>query len=149
MTSTATELNLLDTVTDLAGRSLTFNSSTLDADAELSRGEESFTVYAGVATAGDEIIKHTNFALTLVSLDCITNGVTTPTETINVVECTSAGVCSSSGLTASMTANLTLVTDDSPTDAVIDANDWWGIELTTLTTEGDLLHCTVEYTRDD
>jgi len=50
---------------------------------------------------------------------------------------------------ASMTTNLTLVTDDSPTDAAIDANDWWDLDMTTLTTEGDVLNCTVEYTRVD
>jgi len=111
---------------------------------------ESWIIYSGVATAGDDLLVHTNAAITLVSLDCTTTGATTPTETVTVVECTSAGAtCVSSGLVASMTTNLTLVTDDSPTDAAIDANDWWGLDMTTLTTEGDVLNCTVEYTRVD
>lgn len=138
---------------NIAGRSLTLTAATpdtLDADAELYTEEESWVIYAGVATAGDDLLVHTNSAITLVSLDCVTTGATTPTETVTVVECTSAGgSCVSAGLVASMTTNLTLVTDDTPTDAAIDANDWWGLDMTTLTTEGDILNCTVEFTRND
>ena len=137
-----------------ADRSLTTTAGAgtleIDADEETYRGEESWVIYSGVATAGDELLVHTNYAITLVSLDCVVTGSTTPTVTVNVVECTNAGAtCANSGLTASPAATTTLYTDDSPTDGAIDANDWWGLDLTTLTTEGDIMHCTVEYTRND
>lgn len=110
---------------------------------------ESWTWLDGVMTAGDDLLVHTNVAITLVSLDCTVTGATTPSVTISVQECASTGTtCVDSGLDATISAANTLATDDSPTDAAIDANDWWGLDLATLTTEGDVTHCTVEYTID-
>jgi hypothetical protein len=151
---TAQSIDGDDVATTIAGRSLTMDTAAtpdeIDADVELYTEEESWVIYSGVATAGDELLVHTNAAITLVSLDCVVTGATTPTVTVNIVECTNAGAtCANSGLTVSPAATTTLYTDDTPTDAAIDANDWWGLDMTTLTTEGDIMHCTVEYTRDD
>ena len=203
MTSTATELNLLDGITVLSGSNTgdeaaasltvsgivematqaeadagtdtlrTISPDTLDgfalstdlggtlgaptvvddshnhvqANIDALTHTEGFVVFDGVMAAGEEMLVHTNAALTLVSLDCTSNGGSTPTTTYTVVECASTGAtCVSSGLAASLSALNTLVTDDSPTDAAVDANDWWGLEATTLTTEPNIAHCTVEYT---
>lgn len=114
------------------------------------RDEVYFSWVDGVHTAGDDLLVKANGALTLVQLDCVVTGATTPSVTVNVVECTNAGAsCANSGLAATVSTTTTNVSDTTATDAAIDDGDWWGLDLTTLTTEGDVTHCTVEFTRDD
>jgi len=50
-----------------------------------------------------------------------------------------------------MTATTTLVPDTDFTggDSGIADEAFWGLDMTTLTTEADILHCTVEFTRND
>ncbi len=102
------------------------------------------------AIVGREYLVKANGGITLDELNCVATGATTPSgQVMTVVECTdSAASCIPSGLTAAVSALTTNVNDSTPTDAAIDDGDWWGLEVTSLTTAADSLHCTVFYTRD-
>ncbi len=132
-----------------AGRSLTLSGDSIEGDAELYTDSETFIIET--ATTADDLRVKASGAITLVQLDCVATGATTPSaQVMDVVECSSAaGSCASSGLTATVSALTTNVSDASPTDAAIDDGDWWGLDTTSLTTAADLIHCTVEFTRND
>ncbi len=132
-----------------AGRSLTKTGDSIAADAELYTDSETFIIET--ATTSDDLRVKATGAITLVQLDCVATGATTPSaQVMDVVECSSsAGSCVASGLTATVSALTTNVSDATPTDATIDDGDWWGLDTTSLTTAADLIHCTVEFTRDD
>ncbi len=88
-------------------------------------------------------------ALTLTGVNCTALGSTTPSsQVIEVVECNSAGAsCVGSGGTITATAVDTNYADVTFSDASIDNNDWWGIELSSFTTRADYLNCNVEFSR--
>ncbi len=132
-----------------AGRSLTKIGDSIAADAELYTDSEAFIIET--ATTSDDLRVKASGAITLVQLDCVATGATTPSaQVMTVMECSSsAGSCASSGLTVTMSALTTNVSDSTASDAAIDDGDWWGLDTTSLTTAADLLHCTVEFTRND
>ena len=144
-----------DIASGLANRSLTLTPGSpdvLDADEELYRDECNITFETAVAT-DDIMCGKATGGLTLIGLDCVATGSTTPSaHLVTVVECTSAGAsCTSVGLTASVSALVTNVSDTDFTggDSAVADGAWWGIETTSLTTAADFLHCQVEFTRDD
>jgi len=121
--------------------------SVLDTSSGVVTHTETFVIET--ATTADDLRVKATAAITLVQLDCVATGATTPSvQVMTVMECTNAAAsCVSSGLTVSVSALVTNVSDSTPTDAVVDDADWWGLDTTSLTTAADLIHCTVEYTQ--
>ena len=101
------------------------------------------------ATTADDVRFKASAALTIVQLDCVATGATTPSvQVVRVVECTNAAAsCADSGFQVSVSALTTNAVDATGTDAAIDDGDWWGLDTVSLTTAADYLHCTVEYSQ--
>ena len=132
---------------------VTMDETGLTLPAERLVREECNITFETAVAADDIMCGKATGGLTLIGLDCVATGSTTPSaHLVTVVECTSAGAsCTSVGLTASVSALVTNVSDTDFTggDAAVADGAWWGIETTSLTTAADFLHCQVEFTRDD
>jgi len=89
--------------------------------------------------------------VTLVELDCTALGSTTPVaEIVEVVECDSQGAnCVGSGFTIQADLLENNYPDSSGTDWTIDTLDWWGLKLTSFTTQADFLHCQIAFTEHE
>jgi len=97
---------------------------------------------------GDDVfVKVSAGPITLLGLDCIATGATTPSAfVVTIDECTSGGAsCVSSGGTVTLSALTTNTADTTFTDAVVDDNDWIRLDVTSLTTAPDYAHCRLEY----
>ena len=102
------------------------------------------------ATTDDDIFCGRSIgAATLIALQCVATGGTTPSaQIVHVVECSSTGSsCVSSGLELTIGALLTPGVDIIPTDAAIDNDDWWGLSTISVTTPADYLHCQIGYSQ--
>ena len=151
---TAASIDGDDINSNIAGRSLTLTAGspdTLDVDAELYTDVEPWTFIGAAIAAGQVSFQRAPHALTLVQLDCVANGATTAADiVVTAYECDGNGDnCATTGLTVEMDANDSEQTDATASNASIDAGDWWGIEIDSLTTASENLFCSVEYTHDD
>ena len=150
-TITSVELDRLDAlagvivtdttaVIEVDGRSLTIDSGTLDADAELYTDTKCVLIETPV-DADDLMIYRFDAGAVMTSIDCIVEDATS--AVVVIVECDSAGAnCGTSRFTESVTCDVDGATDDGLTETGIVATAWIRAQVGTVTgTPGHLNVC--------